>query len=212
MRALPLPFPPRSRRHPLAAAPALALAALLAGCAGGQSVILVPDQQGKVGQAEVSTEGGKQLLTQANAMTRTAGPRQAPGPVTTADPAYIASTFAEALAVEPPAGETFTLYFKTGAATLAADDQKIIDDIAAAVKRRAAISVRISGHTDSTGSAALDRALSLERVKQVQALLLDKGVPPERISTSYHGKGNPAVPTPDGVAEPRNRRVVVIIH
>ncbi|MBA5638080.1 OmpA family protein [Duganella sp. LX20W] len=196
----------------LAAAPALTLTLLLAGCAGGASVILVPDQQGKVGKAEVSTEGGKQLLTQAGAMTRTSGPRQAPGAITTADPAYLASTFGEALAVEPPAGETFTLYFKTGSSMLAADDQKIIDDIAAAVKRRAAISVRISGHTDSTGSAALDTALSLERVKQVQALLLDKGVPPERISTSYHGKGNPAVPTPDGVAEPRNRRVVVIVH
>lgn len=201
----------RFQRIALAAAPALALA-LLAGCAGGASVILVPDQQGKVGKAEVSTEGGKQLLTQAGAMTRTAGPRQVPAAVTSADPAYIASTFAEALAVEPAAGEKFTLYFKTGSATLAADDQKIIDDIAAAVKRRAAISVRISGHTDSTGSAALDMALSLERVKQVQALLLEHGVPPERVSTSYHGKGNPAVPTPDGVAEPRNRRVVVIVH
>jgi outer membrane protein OmpA-like peptidoglycan-associated protein len=201
----------RCQRIALAAAPALAVA-LLAGCAGGASVILVPDQQGKVGKAEVSTEGGKQMLTQAGAMTRTSGPRQAPATVTSADPAYIASTFAEALAVEPAAGETFTLYFRTGSATLAAEDQKIIDDIAAAVKRRAAISVRISGHTDSTGSAALDTALSLERVKQVQALLLGHGVPPERISTSYHGKGNPAVPTSDGVAEPRNRRVVVIVH
>ncbi len=201
----------RLQIYRLAAVPALTLV-LLAGCAGGASVILVPDQQGKVGKAEVSTEGGKQLLTQAGAMTHTAGPRQAPSGVTSADPAYIAATFAEALAVEPAAGETFTLYFKTGSATLAADDQKLIDDIAAAVKRRAAISVRISGHTDSTGSAALDTALSLERVRQVQALLLDKGVPPERISTSYHGKGNPAVPTPDGVAEPRNRRVVVIVH
>ena len=196
----------------LAAAPALTLTLLLAGCAGGASVILVPDQQGKVGKAEVSTEGGKQLLTEAGAMTHTAGPRQAPAAVTSADPAYIASTFAEALAVEPAAGETFTLYFKTGSATLAAEDQKIIDDIAAAVKRRAAISVRISGHTDSTGSVALDTALSLERVKQVQALLLERGVPAARISTSYHGKGNPAVPTPDGVAEARNRRVVVIVH
>lgn len=201
----------RLQIYRLAAVPALTLV-LLAGCAGGASVILVPDQQGKVGKAEVSTAGGKQLLTQAGAMTHTAGPRQAPSAVTSADPAYIAATFAEALAVEPAAGETFTLYFKTGSAILAADDQKLIDDIAAAVKRRAAISVRISGHTDSTGSAALDTALSLERVRQVQALLLDKGVPPERISTSYHGKGNPAVPTPDGVAEPRNRRVVVIVH
>jgi len=102
--------------------------------------------------------------------------------------------------------------FKTESTVLTADSLKIIADIVSAIERRSAISVSISGHTDSTGPDTLNNALSLERAKQVEALLLQQGVKPELISVTSHGKGNPAIPTPDGVPEPRNRRVVVIVH
>jgi outer membrane protein OmpA-like peptidoglycan-associated protein len=102
--------------------------------------------------------------------------------------------------------------FESGATVLTADSRKIIAAIVSAVERRSAISVSISGHTDATGSDRLNDALALERAKQVQALLLRQGVKPELISVTSHGKGNPAIPTPDGIPEPRNRRVVVIVH
>lgn len=201
-----------SSKHKL---PDLLLAGLmlmaLGGCAG-QSVILVPDPDGRVGRAEVTTSAGKQVLEKPSDMTRTSGRSNPPSAVTTADPAFIATTFKEALAVEPPPPQTFTLYFETGATALTADSQKLFATIISAVERRTAISIRISGHTDATGSDRLNDALALERAKQVEALLLQQGVKPELISVTSHGKGNPAIPTPDGVPEPRNRRVVVIVH
>jgi outer membrane protein OmpA-like peptidoglycan-associated protein len=189
------------------------LAALfLAGCASTQTVILVADPDGKVGKAEITTAGGKQSLDKANDMSKTAGPASAPTRVATADAGYLANTFKEALAIEPPPGEKFVLYYGTGSAVPSGDYQAIIAEVAAAVKRRNAITIRISGHTDTTGSNDLDNALSLDRVNKVQAMLLEKGIKVERISATYHGKGNPAVPTADGVAEARNRRVVIIVH
>ncbi len=193
--------------------PPLMLAALLSGCAsGGQTVVLVPDPDGKVGKVEVSTAGGKQLLEKNGDMTHTTGASKAPAPIVSADASYLASTFKEALAIEPPPGEHFTFYYNTGSALPSGDYPALINEIAAAVKRRNALTIRISGHTDATGSDTVDNALSLERVKQMRAMLADKGIKVERIATASHGKGNPAVPTPDGVAEPRNRRVVVIVH
>jgi outer membrane protein OmpA-like peptidoglycan-associated protein len=183
----------------------------LAGCAR-QSIILVPDPDGRVGKAEVATSAGKQTLERTGDMTRTRGSSNPPSAVTTADPAFIAKTFGEALAVEPPPPQSFTLMFETGATVLTADSRQIIAAIVSAIERRPAISVSISGHTDATGSDKLNDALALDRAEQVRTLLLEQGVKSELISVTSHGKGNPAIPTPDGVPEPRNRRVMVIVH
>lgn len=180
------------------------------GCAR-QSIILVPDAEGHVGKAEVSTSAGKQVLEKPSDMTTISGNAKPPSAVTTASPDYITTTFREALAIEPPPAQTFTLMFESGT-VLTADSLKIIPEIVAASQKPIAISVRISGHTDATGSDKLNDALSLDRANQVKTQLVQKGVKPTLISVSSHGKNNPAVPTPDGVAEPRNRRVVVIVH
>jgi len=201
-----------SLKHKL---PGLLVAGLMLMAVGGcarQSIILVPDPDGRTGKAEVTTSAGKQLLEKPGDMTRTSGRSNPPSAVATADPAFIATTFGEALAVEPPPLQTFTLMFETGSTVLTADSLNIIATIAAAIERRSAFSVSISGHTDATGSVTLNDALAIERAKQVETLLLQQGVKLELISVTSHGKGNPAIPTPDGVSEPRNRRVVVIVH
>lgn len=183
----------------------------LGGCAS-QSVVLVPDPDGHVGRVEVSTTGGKQVLSQAGEMTRTRGASTAPTEVSQLTPAQIQRTFGEALAIEPPPPEAFTLMFETGSTDLSSDSLPHIPAIASAVARRSAVRVSVSGHTDATGSDQLNDALALDRADKVKALLLQQGVPPELISVSSHGKGNPAIVTPDGVAEPRNRRVLVIVR
>jgi hypothetical protein len=188
----------------LRAALALASCAIplwLFGCAAPrQAIVLMPDPDGKVGQAEVSTPGGSQVLTKAGDMTSVSGPSAAPAAVTTADPAWIQATFGEALAVEPAPAEKFILYFETGTTTLAA------------IQRRGAVSVAISGHTDATGSDQVNDRLALERAEAVKALLVEQGVAAGPLSVSSHGKANPAVPTPEGVPEPRNRRVEVVVQ
>lgn len=184
----------------------------LTGCAGRQAVVLVPDQNGQVGQAEISTTAGKQVLTKPGDMTRVTRASAAPSAVTMADPAYIDQTFREALAIEPSPPAKFTLYFETGTTTLQAQSEATIPEIVSAIGQREAISIAISGHTDATGSVEVNNKLALARAEQVRHLLLQQGVSADLISVSSHGKGNPAVPTPDGVAEPLNRRVEVTVQ
>jgi outer membrane protein OmpA-like peptidoglycan-associated protein len=174
------------------------------------AVILVPNPDGSVGSAEVATAGGARTLVKAGDMTRVSGP-VAPSAVTTADPAYIAKTFGEALRAEPPPPERFTLYFETGTTTLTGDSESLLPAIVAAIRKRAAIAVAISGHTDATGSDQFNDRLAVARAERVRDLLQQQGVAPECMSVSSHGKGNPAVPGSPGVPEPRNRRVEVIV-
>ena len=145
-------------------------------------------------------------------MTRTKGASTAPSTPTTAETAFIHTTFGEALSVEPPPAQTFTLLFENGSAVLRADSLGQLDEIAAASHRRMAVRVSISGHTDAVGSDKLNDGLARARTEEVKQQLLQRRVSPELILTSSHGKGNPLIPTPDGVPEPRNRRVVVIVR
>jgi len=72
--------------------------------------------------------------------------------------------------------------------------------------------VRVSGHTDTTGSKEVNKKISYGRAKGVVDLLTRGGVILSIIEITYHGSGNPAVPTTQGVAEPRNRRVEISIR
>lgn len=184
----------------------------LGGCAARQTVVLVPDRDGSVGQAEVATAGGKQVLSKSGDMTRVRDRTTSPTTVTTADPAYVSAAFGEALAVEPAPSEKFILYFESGTASLRADSESAISAIVAAVGRRAAVAIAISGHTDATGSDQVNDQLALARAEKVRELLVQQGVAPVLLSVSSHGKGNPAIPSAEGVAEPRNRRVEVIVQ
>jgi len=172
----------------------------------------MPDPDGHVGKAEVATQGGTQLLETAGGMTVVSGRSTAPSTPTAADPGYISATFAEALAVEPLPSVKFILYFDTESIVPVAESKVLIPAILAAIKQRNAISISVSGHTDAVGTVQYNDKLALDRALAIRDLLIRNGVDPQRLTVSSHGKGNPLVPTPDGVPEPRNRRVEVIVR
>ena len=185
---------------------------ILIGCSPRHTVVLVPDPDGHTGKAEVITDGGRQSLDKANDMTRVSGRSAAPSPVTTADSTFISTTFADAIAAEPPAPEKFILFFEPGGSNLLPESKAVIPNILAAIKRRAAISISVSGHTDAVGSIQLNDELARSRAQAVSNILIKNGINPDILEVTSHGKGNPLVPSPDGVAEPRNRRVEVIVR
>jgi len=189
---------------------------LAAGCSTPHqphhTVILTPDPDGHLGKAEVLTAGGKQLLDKPGGMTTVSGSSAAPSPVTVASPGLITAMFNDVIAIEPPPHEKFMLYFHNGTADLLPSSRSTISAILGAIKRRRAVSISISGHTDSAGSLQLNENLARRRAQAISDLLIKQGVDPKRLTVSSHGKGNQLVPTADGVAEPRNRRVEVIVR
>lgn len=71
--------------------------------------------------------------------------------------------------------------------------------------------VQIVGHTDSDGEAAFNQQLSERRANAVADVLLDNGVPLDRIQTFGRGESQPVASnlTPDGKTQ--NRRVEIVI-
>ena len=67
----------------------------------------------------------------------------------------------------------------------------------------------LTGHADRSGPDGYNQKLSERRARNVAALVTAAGVPASAVTVDAKGESAPAVPTPDGVREPLNRRVEV---
>ena len=115
-------------------------------------------------------------------------------------------------AAPPPAPpKQFVVYFEFDKSNLSPEGAKVVSDAAAAYKAGGSAKVAVAGYTDLAGTQQYNMGLSKRRADTVRAALVKSGVPDGVIAESWHGKENPAVPTPDGVREPRNRRVEIAL-
>jgi len=82
-----------------------------------------------------------------------------------------------------------------------------LNELAALLKERSDVIVIISGHTDNTGSASYNIALSRKRAEEVRNYLLKQGVPKERFQIEYMGLTNPIALNDTLEGRALNRRV-----
>ena len=68
-----------------------------------------------------------------------------------------------------------------------------------------------TGYTDASGSAGYNQRLSERRANNVANALARNGVPRQSMAVSGRGKNDQPVPTADGVREPQNRRVKIVL-
>jgi outer membrane protein OmpA-like peptidoglycan-associated protein len=72
--------------------------------------------------------------------------------------------------------------------------------------------VSVVGHTDSTGSPAINNPLSVERAQSVRDYLVARGVPATRIETSGRGEREPIADNGTEAGRARNRRVEIFLR
>jgi hypothetical protein len=112
-------------------------------------------------------------------------------------------------AVAAPVPREYTVYFDTGSTALSAEASAAIAQASNAYKGGRAVAV--TGHTDTTGSAAYNLQLSRQRAAVVSDALQRGGVPANAIAALGYGEQNLPVPTAQNVAERRNRSVDIVI-
>ncbi len=108
-------------------------------------------------------------------------------------------------AVAPPPLVLPTVLFRLATAELLPTAAPALDSLAAQLRRRPALRLRIAGHTDRLGEPDKNMALSQQRAAAVQQYLVQAGIAPERLETVGYGDARPLFTVPD----PRNRRVEV---
>ncbi|HEX8375818.1 MAG TPA: OmpA family protein [Geminicoccaceae bacterium] len=106
---------------------------------------------------------------------------------------------------------TYLVYFDLDRSTLTADGRQVVQAAANEYRQTGTARVSVSGHADLSGSGSYNEALSQRRAETVRRELVRLGVPAASISTVAEGETDPAVQTPDGTREARNRRVEIMI-
>jgi outer membrane protein OmpA-like peptidoglycan-associated protein len=186
-----------------------ALVALLTGCAAHERIVLLPERDGRPTSVVVKQGDRETVLDRpyAAAALSLADPWRY-----SATPEEVQSTFGAALAAQPTRAAHFTLYFIEGSDDLTEDSKQILESMFADLAKRAVPDVLVVGHTDAVGSDQYNDALATKRAQAVRSALIGRGIPAEDVVAIGRGKRELLVPTPDGYAEPRNRRVEIVVR
>jgi outer membrane protein OmpA-like peptidoglycan-associated protein len=194
----------------LAIAALLALAIFLAPPATVDTVVVLPSPDGHTGTVVVQRGGERQVLDQPYAASRTA-PGE-PAEVSRLSATEVSQSFGQVLEALPSRPATFMLYFVTGADELTDESKLEVQKVLAELKGRKVPDVVVIGHTDTVGDTEWNDRLSAQRAERMKAILIEAGIPAERIRTAGRGKRELLVHTADNVEEPRNRRVEINVR
>ena len=175
------------------------------------TIVLLPEKDGRSTAVTVS-QGSSQVVLDRPYAAASAGAAGGGVRPAQSSAAEVQARFGAALAAQPPRPTSFVLYFVEGRDTLTEESKAVVDRVFAEIAARPAPDIAVIGHTDSVGNAAANDALSLQRAETIRRELLQRGITPENVQASGRGERELLVPTADNVAEPRNRRVEIIVR
>jgi outer membrane protein OmpA-like peptidoglycan-associated protein len=188
---------------------ALIAALLIAGCAPKTTVVLMPDDDGNVGQVVVTSQKDQAVLNTSHASVKVG---DSVGPIEEMDTRTVNELFAPAITAQTPAPVSYLLYFQFGSNRPDQPSMDLMPKIIQTITTWPHPEVTVIGHTDTMGDKALNTRLSLNRAETVRSLLVDAGVNPELMDIRAHGENDPLVPTGPNMAEPKNRRVEIQVR
>jgi OmpA-OmpF porin, OOP family len=104
------------------------------------------------------------------------------------------------------------LNFETGSTQLTSESMPTVDSLVMILKAYPAVAVRLEGHTDSTGDAAANKKLSLDRAIVIKEIMIKSGIPEGRIGTDGYGQENPIAPNETEEGRAKNRRTELVVQ
>ncbi|WP_149541265.1 OmpA family protein [Siccirubricoccus phaeus] len=112
----------------------------------------------------------------------------------------------------PQVARTYLVFFDWDRADLTDRARQIIAEAAAAAPQVQTTRIEVAGHADRSGTPQYNQRLSQRRADAVAAELVRRGIARDLISVTAYGESRPLVPTADGVREPQNRRVEIVLR
>lgn len=111
----------------------------------------------------------------------------------------------------PDLPNNYLVFFDFDESNLTPLAQQVLDAAANDIRRGNVVRLEVVGHADRSGPASYNEALSERRAEAVRRGLVARGVSAGIIDTAARGESDPLVATQDGVREPQNRRVEIIL-
>lgn len=190
----------------------IAIAAALAGAppeeVAEQRIVLLPSANGSASAVVVQGTNGERLLDQPYAsleVMRSGTTREV-----AMSQAAVKERYGQLLDAQPPRPKSFLLYFASGSNSLLTPESlQTLSGLQAYLQSRPAPEVTVIGHTDRSGSAATNDALSLQRAHAVRELIRQAGLDVTAIPVFGRGAREPVA---SGAQEDLNRRVEIHVR
>jgi len=103
------------------------------------------------------------------------------------------------------------ILFATNSSNLTEEASGNISQLAETLKKYADTNVLIEGHTDASGSDAINQPLSERRAQAVANTIIGEGVDEARVTTKGYGSSQPVADNSTAAGKAANRRVEVAI-
>lgn len=105
------------------------------------------------------------------------------------------------------------ILFATNSSTLSAASKNSLNEFAKVLKNNSDCDIAIFGHTDNTGTDAINNPLSVKRAQAVETYLKGQGVSSAQIkSVDGQGSTNPVADNSTAEGRKQNRRVEVYMY
>jgi outer membrane protein OmpA-like peptidoglycan-associated protein len=127
-------------------------------------------------------------------------------------PAAYAPAATPVAAPAPSPARSYLVFFDWDKANLTERARQIIREAADNSTRVQYTRIDVNGYTDTSGTPQYNQGLSVRRAQAVAGELVRDGVPRGAITIQGFGETHLLVPTGQGVREPQNRRVEIVIH
>jgi outer membrane protein OmpA-like peptidoglycan-associated protein len=101
--------------------------------------------------------------------------------------------------------------FDTNRSDIKSNFRPVLDRFTTTLVENTATTVTIIGHTDNTGSDAVNDPLSVERAARTRDYLSARGVASGRFSVAGRGEREPIASNDDNAGRARNRRVEIYV-
>lgn len=101
--------------------------------------------------------------------------------------------------------------FASGKADIASNFRPILDKFAQGLVENSAATATIIGHTDSTGTDAINNPLSLQRAANVRDYLSSRSVAISRVQIDGRGSREPVASNDTEAGRAKNRRVEIFV-
>jgi outer membrane protein OmpA-like peptidoglycan-associated protein len=103
------------------------------------------------------------------------------------------------------------IFFVRAKSTIQRTSHDVLNEIATVLHARGKMRIRVEGHTDSTGAAKRNKALSAQRADAVRRYLIQHGIEPTRLVSVGFGEEAPVSDNSTREGRALNRRVDFII-
>jgi len=103
------------------------------------------------------------------------------------------------------------LNFDSATTNLTPESKPTVTDVISIMKCYPNMNVKLEGHTDSTGDAAANKKLSMDRAEAVKALLVAGGIDAGRIDTAGWGQEKPIASNDNEEGRAKNRRTELTV-